>query len=284
MNRFLLIGLLLLGSLCPALAQRLVTQTARLAAGQGVFLDLKFARSIRVRPGADFSVQAQVSINGNQNNDLYSLALEDASAEVRVVEKLDETQLRQTTYAGDCDGGSFNSGSDGVNVSRSRSGQASGRRGHYTYNYCARIDYDVTLPAGTALRLTTISGNLDVSGLRGAITANTISGNMVLQALAGAVAVRSVSGNVKLSDVGRATVEAKSVSGNVDLSWPAAQAATLALHTVSGEVYADPAVTFSNLKPHSNVGYQLHGSYGTGAGPAVTLESVSGDVFFRKQP
>ncbi|MEJ7658835.1 MAG: hypothetical protein WKG07_03985 [Hymenobacter sp.] len=29
-----------------------MTQTATLAAGQGVFLDLKYAHSIRVRPGA----------------------------------------------------------------------------------------------------------------------------------------------------------------------------------------------------------------------------------------
>jgi hypothetical protein len=32
------------------------------------------------------------------------------------------------------------------------------------------------------------------------------------------------------------------------------------------------------------VGYQLHGSYGSGNGPLVKLESVSGDIFFRKQP
>ena len=49
------------------------------------------------------------------------------------------------------------------------------------------------------------------------------------------------------------------------------------------EHYADPAVTFSNLKEKSYVGYELHGSYGPGGGPLVKLESVSGDVFFRKQ-
>lgn len=42
-------------------------------------------------------------------------------------------------------------------------------------------------------------------------------------------------------------------------------------------------MTFSNLKEKSYVGYELHGSYGTAGGPLVKLESVSGDVFFRKQ-
>ena len=41
-------------------------------------------------------------------------------------------------------------------------------------------------------------------------------------------------------------------------------------------------MTFNNLKEHHYVGYELHGSMGSG-GPLVTLHSVSGDVFFRKQ-
>jgi hypothetical protein len=77
-------------------------------------------------------------------------------------------------------------------------------------------------------------------------------------------------------------VDATSISGDVDVSWPAAQGADLNLKTISGEVYADPAVTFSNLKERTYVGYELHGNLGTG-GPLVTLHSVSGDVFFRKQ-
>ena len=289
MTRFLLAALLLLGGLRPALAQRLVTQTATLAAGQGVFLDLKYAHTIRVRPGAGLSVQAKVSINDNQQNDLYSLNLTPGTAtELSVVEKVDEERLRQTNFTGDCDGGSRNNGSHGFNVGYTRSEKTGGLRPTLNrhqggdYSYCLRIDYDVTLPAGTALRLNTISGDLDLSDLNGTVTAKTISGDILLHNLTGPVTVRSVSGDVKLTQPGRSPVEATSVSGDVDVSWPAAQGAELSLKTVSGEVYADPAVTFSNLKEHSYVGYELHGSLGS-SGPLVTLHSVSGDVFFRKQ-
>ncbi|MGI4739953.1 MAG: DUF4097 family beta strand repeat-containing protein [Janthinobacterium lividum] len=287
MYRFLLLAGLLLGSLRPVLAQRLVTQTATLAAGQGVFLDLKYAHNIRVRAGAGLSVQARVTINDNQNNDLYSLSLQTAGSELSVVEKLDEEKLRDTHFMGDCDGGSRNNSSGGVSVGYKRSEKTGGLRptiSHHRgeYSYCMKIDYEVTLPAGTALRLNTISGDLDLSGLNGAVTAKTISGDVLSTNLTGPLTLRTVSGDVKLTDLGHSAVEATSVSGDVDVSWSPTQGAELSLKTVSGEVYADPAVTFSNVKEHSYVGYELHGSLGSG-GPVVTLHSVSGDVFFRKQ-
>ena len=288
MNRFLLAALLLLGGLRPALAQRLVTQTASLAAGQGVLLDLKYAHTIRVRPGASLSVQAKVNLNDNAQNDLYSLTLEKASDELRVVEKLDEDKLRQSHYEGDCQG-SRNSSGGGVHGGYTRSSKTGGLRPTVSYHsgeysYCAKIEYEVTLPAGTPLRITTLSGDVDLSDLSGAITAKTVSGDLRLSALTGPVSVSSVSGDVKLNGLGGSAVEAKTVSGDVDLSWPPAKAAELSLKSITGEVYADPAVSFTNLKQRSYVGYQLHGSYGQGGGPLVKLESVSGDVFFRKQP
>ena len=289
MTRFLLPTLLLLSSLAPALAQRLVTQTAPLAAGQGVFLDLKYAHTIRVRPGAGLKVEARVDINDNAQNDLYSLELAESGNELSVIEKLDEEKLRESHYTGDCEGGSRSNSSGGVHGGYTRGGKAGGVRPTLSfhrdgYSYCAKINYEVTLPAGAALRISTISGDLDLSGLGGAITAKTISGDVQLSALTGPVVVRSVSGDIKINNLSGSEIEAKSVSGDVDLSWPPAQAAELSLHTVTGEVYADPAVTFSNLRQKSYVGYELHGRYaGRGAGPLVKLESVSGDVFFRQE-
>jgi len=288
MYRFLLVAGLLLIGLRPALAQRIVTQTATLAPGQSVFLVLKFAHNIRVRAGAGLSVRASVVINDNQQNDLYSLGLQTTGSELSVVEKLDEEKLRETNFTGDCDGGSRNNGSHGLNVGYKRSEKTGGLRPTLhrhrgdNYSYCTKIDYEVTVPTGTALRLNTISGDLDLGGLNGAVTAKTISGDVLSTDLTGPLTLRTVSGDVKISNLGRNPVDATSISGDVDVSWPATQGADLNLKTISGEVYADPAVTFSNLKERTYVGYELHGNLGSG-GPLVTLHSVSGDVFFRKQ-
>jgi hypothetical protein len=97
-----------------------------------------------------------------------------------------------------------------------------------------------------ALRVSTLSGNIDIVGLTGAI-------------------------------------EAKSLSGFVDVAWPATKGAELALKTITGEVYTDQDIAFSSA-PQKNptVGYQLRGTL-NGSGPLVKLESISNDVYFRKR-
>lgn len=288
MNRILLLAVLLVGGLRPGFAQRLVTQNATLAVGQGVFLDLRFAHNIKVRAGASLSVQARVRINGNQNNDLYSLNLQKTDTELAIVEKLDEEKLRETNYTGPCDEGSRNNSSGGLKAGYTRSDKTGGLRptlSHHKegYSYCTQIDYEVTVPAGAALRINTLSGDIDLGGLSGTVAAKTVSGDVRSAGLTGPLTLRTISGDVKVTELGRSAVDATSISGDVDVSWPAAQGADLRLKTISGEVYADPAVTFSNLKERAYVGYELHGSLGSG-GPLVSLHSISGDVFFRKQP
>ena len=294
MNRLLLAASLLLGSLAPALAQRFITQTAALRDGQGVFLDLKHAHRIRVRPGgAGLAVQATVVVNNNERNDAVSLKLEQSAAEVSVVETLDESLLRKFQFSGECNGSRNGGGGSTYNWNNGDADKG--------YRYCLQIDYEVTLPAGTDLRLATITGNLDLQDLTGEITAKTVSGDLRFAGLSGAVTARTISGDAKVTHRGPRAVNVKtvsgdvqlttengaatdvaSVSGNVDVTWPAAEGADLSLRSVTGEVYADPAVTFSNRRAHSLVGYTLKGTLGSG-GPLVQIDSVSGDVFFRKQ-
>ncbi|NVO86632.1 DUF4097 family beta strand repeat-containing protein [Hymenobacter terrestris] len=109
---------------------------------------------------------------------------------------------------------------------------------------CATITYDITLPANATLRLNTISGNVDVAGLTGPL-------------------------------------ELKSISGFVDVSWPAGRGAEVAFKSISGEVFTNQEVTFNNRKENSVVGYEVRGTL-AGGGPRIRLESISGNVFFRK--
>ena len=111
---------------------------------------------------------------------------------------------------------------------------------------CETITYEITLPADVALRVSTYSANVDIAGLTG-------------------------------------TIEAKSLSGFVDVAWPAGQGAQLSLKTITGEVYTDQDIAFTTA-PRKNpiVGYQLQGTL-SGSGPLVKLESISNDVYFRKR-
>ena len=114
------------------------------------------------------------------------------------------------------------------------------------YYVCSKINYEVTLPRHAKLKVETINGNIDIQGATEAVFAKTIS-------------------------------------GYVDMSWPKAKGANLAVKTITGEVYSDLDITFKNKKDkHPIVGYLLEGTF-NGGGPNVQLESISNNIFLRKK-
>lgn len=229
----LLILLVVLAAPLVASAQKVLVKDAAVASGQPVVLDLKFATTIRIRPAPDnqLRVQASVQINQNKLNEAFQLTLTESAEALRVVSDLDKNLLANA-QPGDCptNGGTYygnwSNGQDRAPV-------------------CADIAFDISLPPGTTLRVSTISGNIEVRGLTGEL-------------------------------------QAKSISGFVDVSWPASRGARVALKTVTGEVYTDQDITFNNQHDNPIVGYEMKGILAGASGPALRLESISGDVFFRK--
>ena len=231
MPRFVLL-LLAIAVAGPAAAQKIIEKTAPVSAGQRVFLDLRQATSIRVRPGApgQMALKATVSINQNRLNDALQLTVAPAAEQLRVTADFDKEMLKQA-QAGDC-------------IGYDDHGQ--GRNMWYGRQVCDDIAYEITLPADVALRVFTYSGNVDIVGFSNAI-------------------------------------EAKSLSGFIDVSWPETKGAELSLKTLNGEVYTDQDIAFSTaLRRNPDFGYWLQGTL-KGSGPVVKLESISNDVYFRKR-
>ena len=141
------------------LAQKVIEKTATLTAGQRVFLNLKQASNIRIRPGAagKMTLKATISINSNRLNDALLLAVEPGSAELKVNADFDKEMLKQA-QPGDCP----NTKGD--------------RNMWFGQQVCDDITYEITLPADVALRVYSYSGNVDIVGLTGAIEVKTLSG------------------------------------------------------------------------------------------------------------
>lgn len=237
MKLFLLLGTLgalLLGT-SPAEAQKIIEKKAPLSAQQRVVLDLQHASTIRITGGSgrEVAVKATVDINDNKLNDALLLTLNTTGDEVKVKSAFDK-ELLQSSQAANCpDGGGYSMWND------------TGKNGNGGYRLCAHIDYVIEVPAGASVKVNSISGNIEVTGLNGAL-------------------------------------EAKSISGFVDVSWPPTKGADVALKTITGEVYTNQDIALNGQRNNSPVGYQVRGQLGS-SGPAVKLESISGDVFFRKQ-
>jgi hypothetical protein len=109
--------------------------------------------------------------------------------------------------------------------------------------FCLRVRYEVLVPADAALNLETISGDIEISGMMG-------------------------------------DIRAKSISGFVDLSMKPSAKADLSFKSVTGEIYTD----FDGVKlDEKSTAYskRLNAPL-NGGGPRVALETISGDIYFRK--
>lgn len=96
------------------------------------------------------------------------------------------------------------------------------------------------------------------------------------------VALKTISGNVVATNLSGA-LDMHSISGFIDLSWPAVQAADLMLKSVTGELYTNLDLQILNKKDEIPiVGYEMKGQLGNG-GTKVRLETISSNIYLRKE-
>jgi hypothetical protein len=78
------------------------------------------------------------------------------------------------------------------------------------------VDYTISVPGGVAVDVKSISGNVKVSNVQGAVRAESVSGNVTTAGTPRLEMAKSVSGDVVLTDAGAdADLSAGSVSGNI---------------------------------------------------------------------
>ena len=128
-------------------------------------------------------------------------------------------------------------------------GDCSGR--NYSTNnrsICSQIEYSIFVPTSAAIRVETLSGNMTIQGV--------IS-----------------------------PLYAKSLSGFVDVDWLAQQGATVSMKSTTGEVYTNLDLLIDEADSEKNrrspVGWEIEATI-AGGGSKVELESISGDVYFRR--
>jgi DUF4097 and DUF4098 domain-containing protein YvlB len=110
---------------------------------------------------------------------------------------------------------------------------------------CSDIYFEIKVPNKADLRIESISGDIEIQGFAGKLFAKTIS-------------------------------------GFVDLTWKNNKGADLEMKTIAGDVFSNFDVALENKRQNSPVGYQLKGKI-NGGGVPVHLESISGNVYLRKE-
>lgn len=148
--------------------------------------------------------------------------------------------------------------------------------------------YTIRVPRRTAVVFTETnwgSGDLVIRDVEGGIEASLKSGDMKLLNVSGPVVANSISGDVtiRFSNLRPEPSSISVVSGDLDVSMPAASKANLTLRSISGEIYTDFDLSLNKGVENMNrVGGQTVNGTINGGGPAVSLKTISGDIFVRK--
>jgi hypothetical protein len=220
-----LINLLLLCLAIPAAAQysiRTIENTYELPAGKRVDLNLKFAEMVMVGTweGAGINLKTIIKRSDPDMDEIHQMTVQRTGDALRIETdyKMDES-VWQDYRCWSCDESSAEKNC-----------------------ICFSVSYEIQLPADADLRLETISGDLEINGLRGPL-------------------------------------RAKSISGFVDVSLSPRAASDLRFKSVTGEIYTDFDI---QLDENSTAYSKRLNTRLNGGGPLISLETVSGDIFFRK--
>ena len=136
-----------------------------------------------------------------------------------------------------------------------------------------RIDFDVTLPRTAALRLSGVSANLEIRGLRGDQDIRTVSGDVSLVDGGGRLTLQSVSGDASIQ-AGQLDLRATTTSGDLDAR--AGQWLATRIRTVSGDVRLAGALQAGYEHSIESISGDLE--IAPDYGVTATLTSISGSI------
>jgi hypothetical protein len=156
------------------------------------------------------------------------------------------------------------------------------------------VHYDIFLPRDFAAHVTTLGGEINVTGLGGDVFAKTAGGSLKFTDVAGAIDGDTMGGNVTIENFTGSRVRAHTTGGSIDADFAAAPKADCDLHTMGGNVTAKiPESAAVNLDAHTMGGSvssdlpvttngsrhnnSLQGRINDG-GPVLKLETVGGNV------
>jgi hypothetical protein len=106
-------------------------------------------------------------------------------------------------------------------------------RGDSSFFNNVSIDYEITAPSGTTLKAATGSGDLEIGGIEGAVTAETGSGDMKVENIGANARLETGSGSIHATNVhGAATLQ----TGSGDLDLELSGAGDVKAQTGSGSI------------------------------------------------
>ncbi len=152
---------------------------------------------------------------------------------------------------------------------------------HRSRNNDTSVEFRVTVPHGVNVGVSTVNGEVRVSGATSVVDASTVNGSVDATSSGGPVTASSVNGDVRAS-MGRFPLQddlrLSTVNGSVVAEFAGDLDADVELSTVNGRFYTDYQVTVNGRLDPRN----LRARIGKG-GPRIKLSTVNGSVELRRR-
>jgi len=139
-----------------------------------------------------------------------------------------------------------------------------------------RVHYVVKVPALLEVRLSTVNGGIELTGLKGRITAETTNDGIKAHDVSGQIDASTTNGgvDVELAQVAESGVKLGCTNGGIELKLPADARATISARITNGGINTD------GLKIETvgeSTSRRLNGRM-NGGGPSISLEGTNGGI------
>jgi DUF4097 and DUF4098 domain-containing protein YvlB len=145
-------------------------------------------------------------------------------------------------------------------------------------NVSRRINYKVTMPKGASLTLVSSNGDILVTNVGGAFSAEATNGRVTATGLQGGTRVTTTNGVIELTfdKVGDGGITAETTNGTITVAVPKATNADLSARISNGAISSQGL----DVQVAEQSRRRLDGTLGTG-GPSIRLEATNGAITIR---
>jgi len=168
-------------------------------------------------------------------------------------------------------------------------------RRHEDPGYDVRYDFEIRVPRRTRLDLRTVNdGDIEVENVEGDFKAANVNGRVRMTGVRGSGDARTVNGEIAVSFRSQPADACafRTVNGEVVLGFPDNPSADFRIKTMNGDVYTDFPVTrlpaaagTAKRNEDGRFVYKSDRFFGVRAGkggPAIHLETLNGDILIKK--
>jgi DUF4097 and DUF4098 domain-containing protein YvlB len=138
------------------------------------------------------------------------------------------------------------------------------------------VRYEIKVPAGVAVKLETVNGGIDVTGVRARVEAETTNGGVTARRIAGPIEASTTNGGLDV-DVDAVTdpgIDLECTNGGIKLRLPRDAKATLSARITNGGIDADELdIELAGEATRRRLEGRLNGG-----GPRIELEGTNGGI------